>query len=134
MIAPILETAINQIIIDENIDTRELLNKVVAIKITDIDINLTIIFNSYRVIVLSKEVDNLGIDINITMSPKTFIELIKKQNSKQLIANDKLVIIGDVKIAQALFNIIANIDLENLILNHINSTINKVKRVLSYIR
>ncbi len=130
MIATIIEEAINQMLVDKNINTDKLLDKVIAIKITNLYISLTIIFNSYRIIVLSKEVDNLGLDINITMDSKTIVELIQKQNSKELIANDRLVIVGDIKSAQVLFDIMTKIDLESILLHHINNTINKVKNKL----
>jgi len=110
-----LENALNLLITRGAIKLDALENSTIAVHVSDIKLSLHFVCMNSRIHVLESQQQNADVDISLNKS--ALISLFKGKNLKELLANDDVVISGNVKIAQALSELFTStaIDIEELI-------------------
>ena len=111
-----IEKALNHMINTNSINTDRMNNKLIGIRVNDIDLKLFFMFSNSRVFVI----ENNGqepVDVDISLNKTAFLSLFKGVSFEELIETDEIEINGSIKTAQQLANLMAlsSIDIEELI-------------------
>ena len=96
-----IEKALNHMINTNSINTDRLNNKLVAIRVNDIDLKLFFMFSNSRIFVI----ENNGkepVDVDISLNKTAFLSLFKGVSFEELIETDEIEINGSIKTAQQL--------------------------------
>ena len=99
-----------------SINTDRMNNKLIGIRVNDIDLKLFFMFSNSRVFVI----ENNGqepVDVDISLNKTAFLSLFKGVSFEELIETDEIEINGSIKTAQQLADLMAlsSIDMEELI-------------------
>ncbi|MGE4593952.1 MAG: SCP2 sterol-binding domain-containing protein [Gammaproteobacteria bacterium] len=110
-----LEKTLNLLIANGVVKLGKLEGHNIALHIPELGLNLCFVCINSRIYVL--EAQQQSPDVDITLNRLAFLSLFKGKELKDLLANDEVVINGNVKVAQTLSDLFAetSIDVEELI-------------------
>lgn len=112
MLGILLEQAINHLLlIDSDIDISELEGKTIALSIEQTPFDWTIVFINGAVRFISNQGEKS--DITVSLGASALLALLKGSDAKTLLKEDKIQVVGDAKIAQALFDLLTNLDINH---------------------
>ena len=138
MIGILLEQMINHLLtLDKDIDVSLLSGKLICLSIKNTSKKFTLVFNGRLVTILSQTQENTPYDIDITMSKKALMSMLKGADMKTLLKSDELIVIGDAKVAQALFDLIVDLELdyEEILAFYTNNTIaNRIGQGIDFLK
>ncbi len=126
MIAPFIEQMINHILhLDKDIDTTLLEGKLISLSLANTPIKWLVMINARRLSILSKHDITSAYDLDMVIEKSALMKLLKKTPVKDLLKSDDIAIIGDVKVAQALLDLITELDLDHqeILAYYTNNTI-----------
>ena len=130
-----LENALNLLIARGAIKMEALENSTIAVHVSDLGMGLYFVCMNSRIHVLESQQQNADVDISLNKS--ALISLFKGNNLNELLANDDVVISGNVKIAQALSELFTStaIDIEELISHHTGDIVaHQLGKVVSFVK
>ena len=110
-----LEKTLNLLIANGVVKLGKLEGHNIALHVPELGLNLCFVCINSRIYVL--EAQQQSPDVDITLNRLAFLSLFKGKELKDLLANDEVVINGNVKVAQTLSDLFAetSIDVEELI-------------------
>ena len=110
-----LEKTLNLLIANGSVRLGKLEDHSVALHVPELGLSLYFVCINSRIYVL--EAQQQGSDVDITLNRSAFLSLFKGKDLKELLANDEVVISGNVKVAQTLSDLFAEtaIDIEELV-------------------
>jgi len=113
-----LENTLNLLIASGAIKLDRLEDSTIALHVPELGISLYFVCINARIHVLEAQQQNS--DVDITLSKSAFVSLFKGKELKDLLANDEVVIRGNVKTAQSLSDLFTetSIDIEELVSHH----------------
>ena len=99
-----------------SINTDRMNNKLIGIRVNDIDLKLFFMFSNSRVFVIANNGQE-PVDVDISLNKTAFLSLFKGVSFEELIETDEIEINGSIKTAQQLADLMAlsSIDMEELI-------------------
>ena len=111
-----VEKALNRIINVNNIDLAHIDNKIINLRVEDIDLSLFFLCLNSRIFVINNA-HNKKTDVEIRMNKSSFLSLIKGAPLEDLIEKEDIEINGSIKTAQQLADLLAasSIDTEELV-------------------
>jgi ubiquinone biosynthesis protein UbiJ len=113
-----LEKTLNLLIANGVVKLGRLEGQNIALHVPELGLSLYFVCINSRIYVL--ETQQQSADVDITLNQSAFLSLFKGKDLKELLANDEVVISGNVKVAQALSDLFTetSIDVEELISQH----------------
>ena len=113
-----LEKTLNLLIANGMVKLGKLEGHNIALRVPELGLSLCFVCVNSRIYVLEAQQQNP--DVDITLNRSAFLSLFKGEELNDLLANDEVVISGNVKVAQALSDLFAetSIDVEELISQH----------------
>jgi len=113
-----LEKTLNLLIANGVVKLGRLEGQNIALHVPELGLSLYFVCINSRIYVL--ETQQQSADVDITLNQSAFLSLFKGKDLKELLANDEVVISGNVKVAQALSDLFAetSVDVEELISQH----------------
>jgi ubiquinone biosynthesis protein UbiJ len=113
-----LEKTLNLLIANGAVKMDKLEGHNIALHVPELRLSLYFVCINSRIYVL--ETQQQSSDVDITLNQSAFLSLLKGAELKDLIANDEVLIHGNVKVAQLLSDLFAetSIDVEELISQH----------------
>ncbi|HIF88753.1 MAG TPA: hypothetical protein EYG22_06995 [Candidatus Thioglobus sp.] len=113
-----LEKTLNLLIANGVVKLGKLEGQNIALHVPELGLSLYFVCINSRIYVL--ETQQQSADVDITLNQSAFLSLFKGKELKELLANDEVVISGNVKVAQALSDLFAetSVDVEELISQH----------------
>ncbi len=123
-LSALLEEQINYLLaLDETIDIKPLMHKIVQVRLLNTPIRWIVYFSKSRVYLLSRA--KAKTDLDVTLDSKTFLALISGADARELLRRNQLFATGDVKTIQLLFDLLADIELdfEELLSYYVGDTI-----------
>ena len=111
-----VEKALNRIINVNNIDLAHIDNKIINLRVEDIDLSLFFLCLNSRIFVINNT-HSKKTDVEIRMNKSSFLSLIKGAPLEDLIEKEDIEINGSIKTAQQLADLLAasSIDMEELV-------------------
>jgi len=111
-----IENALNHMINVNNIDIAHIDNKIISLRVDDIDLGLFFLCLNSRIFVIDNN-QNKKTDVEVIMNKTSFISLFKGVTLEDLIQKEDIEINGSIKTAQQLADLLASssIDIEELI-------------------
>jgi ubiquinone biosynthesis protein UbiJ len=104
----ILEQAINHLITKKKISLKKLKSKTIFLSLEGSYLSAIFYCNNNRMFALKDAADKA--DVDISLKPLVFLELLKGENITQLLKKDKISISGDIKTAQLFFELLKQLD------------------------
>lgn len=111
-----IEKTLNHMINVNNIDIEHIDNKIISLKVEEIDLSLFFLSVNSRVFVLDK-LQNKKVDVSIVMNKAALLSMLKGSTIEDLIEGEEVEINGNIKTAQQLADLLvsSSIDIEELI-------------------
>lgn len=101
-----LEKILNRLIDTSGIDIETLESKKINLELAELNMVITFVFTNSRIFVIkSNEVSNF--DVTIKLNKDAFLSLIGGTSLDELLDNEEVVIIGNVKVAKKLSEMLA---------------------------
>jgi ubiquinone biosynthesis protein UbiJ len=110
-----LEKTLNLLITNGAVKLGKLESHNIALNVPEVGLSLYFVCINSRIYVL--EAQQQTPDVDITLNRSAFLSLFQGEELKNILANDEVVISGNIKVAQALSDLLAetSIDVEELI-------------------
>ena len=111
-----IEKALNHLINVNNIDLKLIDNKIISLRVDEIDLSLFFLCLNSRIFVIER-LQNKKTDISIVMNKASFLGMFEGSTLEELLEAEDIEINGSVNTAQQLANLLASasIDVEELI-------------------
>jgi ubiquinone biosynthesis protein UbiJ len=101
----ILEKIINKLATDKVIDLSDLNSKTIVLTLSDINFNFCFFINNNQIFIFDEV---KPADATISIKFRAFLDLLNKQDLTDLFREDKVVVVGEVKTAQLLIDMLKN--------------------------
>ena len=111
-----IEKALNHLINVNNIDLKLIDNKIISLRVDEIDLGLFFLCLNSRIFVIER-LQNKKTDVSIVMNKASFLAMFEGSTLEELLEAEDIEINGSVNTAQQLANLLASssIDIEELI-------------------
>ena len=111
-----IEKTLNHMINVNDIGIERIDNKIISLKVEEMDLSLFFLSVNSRVFVLDK-LQNKKFDVSIILNKASFLSLLKGSTIEELIEREEVEINGNIKTAQQLADLLvsSSIDIEELI-------------------
>tara|TARA_B110000008_G_scaffold197571_1_gene195986 strand:+ start:1400 stop:1915 length:516 start_codon:yes stop_codon:yes gene_type:complete len=111
-----IEKALNHLINVNNIDLKLIDNKIISLRVDEIDLSLFFLCLNSRIFVIER-LQNKKTDVSIVMKKASFLAMFEGSTLEELLEAEDIEINGSVNTAQQLANLLASssIDIEELI-------------------
>ena len=111
-----IEKALNHLINVNNIDLKLIDNKIISLRVDEIDLGLFFLCLNSRIFVIER-LQNKKTDVSIVMNKTSFLAMFEGSTLEELLEAEDIEINGSVNTAQQLANLLASssIDIEELI-------------------
>ena len=111
-----IEKALNHLINVNNIDLKLIDNKIISLRVDEIDLSLFFLCLNSRIFVIER-LQNKKTDVSIVMNKTSFLAMFEGSTLEELLEAEDIEINGSVNTAQQLANLLASssIDIEELI-------------------
>ena len=111
-----IEKALNHLINVNNIDLKLIDNKIISLRVDEIDLSLFFLCLNSRIFVIER-LQNKKTDISIVMNKASFLGMFEGSTLEELLEAEDIEINGSLNTAQQLANLLASssIDIEELI-------------------
>ncbi len=107
----ILEKALNHLLKTQQIDINALENKTIYFSLQDLPIEVNFICANSRIFVTSESAKR-ATDVDVKLQLESFLALIRGKNLTDLLRQDKIVVHGDIKTAQLLFDLLQQVEFD----------------------
>jgi ubiquinone biosynthesis protein UbiJ len=111
-----IEKSLNYFINANNIDLAHINNKIISLRVDEIDLSLFFLCLNSRIFVIDS-LQNKKVDVSILMNKSSFLSIFKGATIEELLEAEDIEINGSVNTAQQLANLLSSssIDIEELI-------------------
>ena len=111
-----IEKSLNRFINANNVDLNQIENKIISLKVDEIDLTLFFLSLNSRIFVVDNH-KNKKADVSILMSKASFLSIFKGATIEELLKSEDIEINGSVNTAQQLASLLSSssIDIEELI-------------------
>ena len=111
-----IEKALNHLINVNNIDLKLIDNKIISLRVDEIDLSFFFLCLNSRIFVIER-LQNKKTDVSIVMNKTSFLAMFEGSTLEELLEAEDIEINGSVNTAQQLANLLASssIDIEELI-------------------